>query len=87
MKTIDAYRVTVTQSYRMDEQGTGYSLQPWQGDGRYYDGDCQPAKLSVPDDTEIIDSPEYPDWLLIGGQAYHLSEAIGLRLVKPLRGA
>lgn len=86
-KIIDAYRIKTTEAYRMDEIGTGYSLSPAGEGSRYYQQDSEPVKLSVPEDTEIVDDPASPDWLICGGKAYHLSEMLGLGLARVLTAA
>jgi hypothetical protein len=37
-KTVKLYIITCTKAYRMDEQGTRVSLEPWQSNSIYYDG-------------------------------------------------
>ena len=37
-ETARIYKVTCAEAYRMDEQGVGYSLNPWGSDTRYYTG-------------------------------------------------
>lgn len=52
MTLIRAYNVNVTRAYRMDEQGQGWSLEPWKGnvaDGGYYDGACTPIAVELDD--------------------------------------
>ena len=38
MKTVKIYKITQTESYMMMEQGTGYSLNPYGKETRYYKG-------------------------------------------------
>lgn len=38
MATVTIYKVTCTEGYMMDEQGTGFSLEPWGRDTTYYKG-------------------------------------------------
>ena len=37
-ETARIYKVTCVEAYMMSEQGTGYSLDPWGTDTRYYKG-------------------------------------------------
>lgn len=38
MKKVKIYLVTCTQGYSMDEQGEGFSLEPWGKNASYYEG-------------------------------------------------
>jgi len=38
MNTVTIYKVTCTRGYRMDEQGTGYDLDPWGENDAYFEG-------------------------------------------------
>ena len=44
MTTVKLYQVTVTKSYMMDEQGTGFSLKPWGDNTIHYEGYDDGAK-------------------------------------------
>jgi hypothetical protein len=38
MGKVKLYRITITKAYRMDEQQTYFSLEPWNGNNAYYEG-------------------------------------------------
>jgi hypothetical protein len=51
------YKITVTKAYRMDEQGEGYSLKPWEGDNIDYSGYDDGGKLyELPEGYEVAES-------------------------------
>lgn len=85
-KVIDGYRVTITKAYRMDEQGTGYSLTSWSGDTEYYEGEFEPMKFSIPEDWRVSESVG-GDVLLYGPETdrgYTLQEAVDMFVARPL---
>ena len=38
MQRVKLYQITITKSYMMSEQGTGFSLEPWGNNTDYYEG-------------------------------------------------
>lgn len=88
MKTIDAYRITITRAYRASETGSRYSLDPWQGDTRDYSGYDEPVRVSVPDDAEIVDLRELTGsrMLAVGDrEPLTLDDAVRLHVAHPLK--
>lgn len=53
---ITGHKVTCTQGYRIDEQGTGYSLQPWGQNTPYFEGYSEPVEVDLNDRYEVADS-------------------------------
>lgn len=77
---IDAYKITITKAWRMDEQGSHYSLEPWSGDTRDYEGDSEPVKADI-GNGKVVDCKEYGKLIFFPGDeknGYSLSEAIAL---------
>lgn len=84
MKTITGHKVTVTEAYMMSEQGAGYSLSPWHGDSRYYQGYSEEVEIEIPDDWHIGKSA-YGERLLFQDGAISgvtLEEAMALGIAK-----
>jgi hypothetical protein len=54
------YRVTCTQGFRMDEQGTGHSLEPWGRNTPYYEGYDDGGRLyELPDGFKMRQTTDY----------------------------
>lgn len=68
MKTVKLYKVRVTQSYQMSEQGEGWQLKPYSNGGSlYYDGETIGAALfALPDGYELRQD-EYGDPIIVEG--------------------
>jgi len=85
MKTIKAYRVTCTEAYMMDEQGTGYSFSPWGQDTDRYKGYDEEVEVLIPDDAIVEDGlmPGCPLLFLAGAKmGMDLPEALAVGAAK-----
>ena len=57
MTTVKLYQITVTKSYMMDEQGTGFSLKPWGDNTIHYEGyDDGGKEYQLPEGYELSET-------------------------------
>ena len=57
MNTVKLYRVTTTKIHQISEQGVSYSLYPWSGNNRDYEGSDDGGKdFVLPDGFQVSDS-------------------------------
>lgn len=75
-RTFTGYKITVTQAYRMEEQGTRYSLDPWGSDTEYYQGYDEAVPITLADGVE----PAYSQAEL--RMLYRAGETRGMDLVE-----
>lgn len=86
MQTITAYRVETTRSYRMDEQGTGFSVRPHNVNTHHMDQTSEEIKVQIPDTAYLLADESLYE---IGyeGRAYDLSEMIATGIAKVIKSA